>query len=297
MGTSFGDRLKSLGEDYGFRLLLTSGAVILSALVQCFALQALVRPAGIISGGFTGIAMLMEALGSRWGIPVSMQAVMLILNVPVALFCGRGISLRFTVFSLAQVALSSFFLQVCQFGPLFADLILNVSFGGVLMGATVVIALKWNASTGGTDFISLYVTNRTGKSIWTWVFMGNALLYCAYGALFGWMAAGYSIIVQYISTRIISAFHHRYDLVTMQITTKLGPEMVDAYVSHFRHGISCVEAEGGYSKQKMYLLNTVISSYETSDVIRLLRQVDSRVIINVMKTERFVGSFYRKPME
>lgn len=47
----------------------------------------------------------------------------------------------------------------------------------------------------------------------------------------------------------------------------------------------------------MYLLNTVVSSYETSDVIRLLRQVDSRVIINIMKTERFVGSFYRKPME
>ena len=50
-------------------------------------------------------------------------------------------------------------------------------------------------------------------------------------------------------------------------------------------------------RKKMYLLNTVVSSYETSDVIRLLRQVDSRVIINIMKTERFVGSFYRKPME
>ncbi len=297
MGTTFGERLRGLGEDYRFRFLLTSGAVLLSALVQCFALQALIRPAGIISGGFTGIAMLMEALGNRLGVPVSMQAVMLILNVPVALFCARGISLRFTAFSLAQVALSSFFLQVCHFSPLFGDQILNVIFGGVLLGASVVIALKGNASTGGTDFISLYVTNRTGKSIWTWVFMGNALLYCLYGALFGWMAAGYSIIVQYISTRIISAFHHRYDLVTVQITTKLGPEMADAYVSHFRHGISCVEAEGGYSKKKMYLLNTVVSSYETSDVIRLLRQVDSRVIINIMKTERFVGSFYRKPME
>ncbi len=297
MGISLGDRMRRLGEDYRFRFLITSGAVLLSSLIQCFALQALVRPAGIISGGFTGIAMLMEALGSRWGVPVSMQAVMLILNVPVALFCARGISVRFTVFSLAQVALSSFFLQVCQFSPLFEDQILNVIFGGVLLGISIVIALKGNASTGGTDFISLYVTNRTGKSIWTWVFMGNALLYCLYGALFGWMAAGYSIIVQYISTRIISAFHHRYDLVTMQITTKLGPEMVDAYVSHFRHGMSCVEAVGGYSKKKMYLLNTVVSSYETSDVIRLLRQVDSRVIINVMKTERFVGSFYRKPME
>ena len=50
MGTTFGERLRGLGEDYRFRFLLTSGAVLLSALVQCFALQALIRPAGIISG-------------------------------------------------------------------------------------------------------------------------------------------------------------------------------------------------------------------------------------------------------
>ncbi len=287
---------KELPEGYVFRLFVTAGAVVLSALLQCFTLQVFVQPAGIISGGFTGIAMLAEDAGGLAGLTIPMQAVMLALNIPVALFCCRGISLRFTAFSLAQVTLCSLFLQIFGFSPMFEDQVLNVIFGGVLLGISTVIALKGNASTGGTDFIALYVSNRTGKSIWTWVFVGNAILYCIYGALFGWMAAGYSIIVQYISTRMISAFHHRYDLVTVQITTKLGPEMADAYVSHFRHGMSCVEASGGYSKEKMYLLNTVVSSYETADVIRLLRQVDNRVIINVMKTERFIGSFYRKPM-
>ena len=291
------DQWAELVQNRRFRLLETAGAVFLSALLQCFAIQALVQPADIISGGFTGMAMLAERAGELWGIPISMQAVMLLLNIPVALFCARGISLRFTVFSLMQVVLSSFFLQICNFSPLFEDQTLNVIFGGVLLGVSVVIALKGNASTGGTDFIALYVSNRTGKSIWTWVFVGNALMYCIYGALFGWMSAGYSIVIQYISTRIISSFHHRYDLVTMQITTRKGPEMTDAYVKHFKHGMSCVEATGGYSKERMYLLNTVVSSYETSDVIRLLHQVDQRVIINVMKTERFVGSFYRKPME
>ena len=291
------ERAMSLTQNRTARLFGTAGAVFLSALLQSFAIQALVRPAGIISGGFTGFAMLAERAGELVGVPISMQAVMLILNIPVALFCARGISLRFTIFSLLHVVLSSFFLQVCHFAPLFDDQILSVIFGGVLLGLSVVIALKGNASTGGTDFIALYVSNRTGKSIWTWVFMGNAVMYCVYGALFGWMAAGYSIVIQYISTRMISSFHHRYDLVTMQITTKLGPEVVEAYVSHFKHGISCVEATGGYSKEKMYLLNTVVSAYETSDVIRLIRQVDNRVIINVMQTERFIGSFYRKPME
>ena len=228
------ERAMSLTQNRTARLFGTSGAVLLSALLQSFAIQALVRPAGIISGGFTGFAMLAERAGELVGVPISMQAVMLILNIPVALFCARGISLRFTIFSLLHVMLSSFFLQVCHFAPLFDDQVLNVIFGGVLLGVSVVIALKGNASTGGTDFIALYVSNRTGKSIWTWVFMGNAVMYCVYGALFGWMAAGYSIVIQYISTRMISSFHHRYDLVTMQITTKLGPEVVEAYLRRVR---------------------------------------------------------------
>ena len=127
------ERAMSLTQNRTARLFGTAGAVFLSALLQSFAIQALVRPAGIISGGFTGFAMLAERAGELVGVPISMQAVMLILNIPVALFCARGISLRFTIFSLLHVMLSSFFLQVCHFAPLFDDQILSVIFGGVLL--------------------------------------------------------------------------------------------------------------------------------------------------------------------
>ena len=175
--------------------------------------------------------------------------------------------------------------------------ILNVIFGGVIYGTSIVIALRGNASTGGTDFIALFVSNKTGKSIWSYVFFGNALMYCVYGVIFGWKYAGYSIIFQFISTHMISAFHHRYDLVTLQATTEKGPEVVSLYIKHFRHGISCVEAVGGYSGRKMYLLNTVISSYEITDAVHVMQEADEHVIINVLKTEQFVGHFYRAPME
>ena len=127
--------------------------------------------------------------------------------------------------------------------------------------------------------------------------MGNAVMYCLYGLIFGWEYAGYSIIFQFISTRMISAFHHRYELVTLQITTKKGPQVAEAYISHFRHGISCVEAVGGYSGKKMYILNTVLSSYEVSDALRVMQEADDHIIINVLKTQQFIGSFYRAPME
>ena len=284
-------------KDRRVRTGITVAAVFVSALIQSYALQVFVRPAGIISGGFTGMAMLVERLGELKELNIPMQVTMLLLNIPVAILCCKGISLRFTAFSLVQVALCSLFLQVFTFRPIFNDEVLNVIFGGVIWGASIVIALRGNASTGGTDFIALYISNRTGMSIWTWVFFGNAVMYCIYGSVFGWKYAGYSIIFQFISTRMIGAFHHRYDQVTLQITTVKGPEVIDAYIHHFHHGISCVEAYGGYSKKKMYLLNTVLSSYESTDAIHLIRHVDEHVIINVLKTQRFVGRFYRKPLE
>ena len=54
---------------------------------------------------------------------------------------------------------------------------------------------------------------------------------------------------------------------------------------------------GGYSKKKMYLLNTVISSYEVNDAVHVMHEADPHVIINILKTEQFVGRFYRAPLE
>ena len=69
------------------------------------------------------------------------------------------------------------------------------------------------------------------------------------------------------------------------------------YVSQYHHGISCVEAIGGYSHKKMYLLHTVISSYEINDIVQLIQDVDEHVIINVFKTENFYGGFYRESLD
>lgn len=279
------------------RNMITAVAVILSAILQTFVIQTFIRPAGLLSGGFTGIAILADMAASRWGMSFSTSLAMLALNIPVAILCGRSISVRFTCFSLMQVVLTSIFLKVLHFEPIFDDLMLNVIFGGFLMGVSIVLALKGNASTGGTDFIALYVSNKTGQSIWTQVFMGNCVLFAIFGGLFGWDHAAYSILFYFISTRTISAFHHRFDRVTLQITTAKGKKVTEAYVREFRHGISCVDAVGGYSHRPMSLLHTVISSYEVDDAIRLMREVDPQVIINVFKTVQFSGKFYQAPME
>ena len=276
--------------------LITLSAVVASAVLQTYVIQAFIRPAGLLSGGFTGIAILLDKIASLYGKSFSTSLGMLVLNIPVAVLCSRSISVRFTFYSLIQVFLASFLLKVCHFTPIFDDLMLNVIFGGFLYGLSIAVALKGNASTGGTDFIALYVSNKTGRSIWQYVFAGNVVILSLYGLLFGWQYAGYSILFQFISTRTISTFHHRYERVTLQITTKNAEDVIKAYVGQYRHGISCVDAIGGYSHEKMYLLHTVVSSYEVGEVVALMRTQDPHIIVNMMRTENFYGKFYQAPL-
>ncbi len=285
------------GQKENYSRIITMTAVTVSALLQAYVMHVFMNPSNLLSGGFTGIAILIDKIASLYGRQISTSLGMLLLNIPVAFMCMKSISPRFTFYSMLQVFFASFFLKIFHFTVLFEDIMLNVIFGGFLYGLSTAIALKGNASTGGTDFIALFVSNKIGRSIWEYVFAGNCIVLGIFGFLFGWPYAGYSILFQFVSTKTISAFHHRYERVTLQITTKKAKEIVAVYIKSFKHGISSVEARGGYSGKKMYLLHTVVSSYEVSDVVRLMMETDPDVIVNILKTQNFYGRFYHPPFQ
>lgn len=280
--------------------ILTVISVLISALIQTFVIQAFIQPTGLLSSGFTGIALLIDKISTAFfGHSISISFLLIALNLPVAILCYRAISKRFVFYSLLQVFFSSTFLKILSFEPFFEanDDILNVVFGGFLYGICIVLALKGRASTGGTDFIALYVSNKKGKSIWNYVFIFNVILLCIFGLLFGWSEAGYSILFQYVTTRTISTFHQRYVRVTLQMTTSKPEDVIEAYIKNFRHGLSCVDAIGGYSKKKVTVIHTVVSSYEVPDIVETMRIVDPYIIINSFKTEQFYGRFYQAPID
>ena len=270
------------------RHVLSLLAVVISGFLQAFTLKVFIQPSNLLSSGFLGVSILMNQIAELFGVELSISMLLIMLNIPVAILCYRGISPRFTFYSILQVFVGSFFIRVLNFEPLFVDdTMLNVIFGGVLNGLYVSLALKGNASTGGMDFVALYVSQE--------VFLFNTALLLIFGALFGWKHAGYSIIFQYISTKVISTFHQRYHKVTLQITTRYGEDVMDAYLKTVRHGISCVEAIGGFSRARMYLLHTVLSSYEVIDAVAVIKEADPRAIINQISTENFYGRFHREP--
>lgn len=290
--------MKELNKYKEFRNLVTLCAVILSGFMQATIIEVFMRPLNLLSSGFTGVAILVEKITSTYfGFTFSTSLGMLVLNIPIALFCCKSISKRFTFFSLLQVIVASFFLKVIHFEALFDDCLLNIIFGGFLYGMQAVIALKANASTGGTDFIALYISNKKNKSIFVYVFIFNACLLIIFGMMFGWESAGYSILFQFISTKTIDTFYNRYARMTLQITTSKPDAVIQCLIKNYHHGLSRVDGIGGYSGRSISLIHVVVSSYEVGEMVALMRTVDPHVIVNVMKTENFYGGFYLKPIE
>lgn len=279
------------------RIVCSLVMVLASSFLQTYSIQTFMRPSELLSSGFTGVSILLNYISEMFGFNFDISLGIIILNVPVALLCMRSISKKFTILSSIQFLTTSFLLKFVSFDPIFDDVMLNCLIGGTVYGFATLLALKGNASTGGTDFIALYVSNKINKSIWSYVFLFNCSMLCIFGALKGWEYAGYSILFQFISTKTIETFHHRYDRLTLQVTTIMPEEVIKAYVAEYRHGITVCPGYGGYSHKEFYLLQTVVSSYEVKDIVNIVRSVDDHAIINVLKTENFYGGFKPKPID
>ena len=279
------------------RYIITFFAVLFSALLQTFVLQTFLNPSDLLSSGFTGIAILINRISMLYGYSLSISTLVIVLNLPVAIVCYKTIGKKFVFFSFLQVIFFSIFTRVLSFDPLFDDVILNVCFGGFLYGFAIAIALRGNASTAGTDFIALYVSNKMNKSIFEYIFVFNTLMLCVFGFMFGWIHAGYSILFQFLSTKTIDTFYKRYKRVTLEITTEHSEELRHAYIAQYRHGLTMLHGEGGYSGHPLTMIHTVVSSYEVQDIVDLMKSVDPHVIINILPTENFVGGFYQKPLD
>lgn len=291
------DFFKRLNRNKAFRLILSLAMVCVSAFLQVYIINVFMDPCNLISGGFTGIALFMHKAFALFHVDFTTSAGILLLNIPAALLCAKAISKRFVLLSTIQFSLVSLLLTFCQFEPLFTDQVLNILFGGVLWGFSISLALKAGGSTGGTDFIAQYVSNKIHKGIWDYVFYFNCFMYVCYGFVFGWKEAGYSIIFQFLSTKTISSLYQRYEQITIEFTTAKPQLVIDSFMSCCRHGMSIIEAHGAYSNKKFYICKTVVSSYQAREVIDQVRKADPKVIVNTYKTANFYGNFYQQPIE
>ena len=160
-------------------------------------LNTFVHAVGLLPGGFTGITLLIQEVFAKYlNIKIPFVLFYWGLNVVPALICFRYVGKRFTLLSLWAIVASGLFTDLIPGLDVTNDVLLCCTFGGIINGIAISFCLLAGATSGGTDFISIYVSEKTGRSIWNYILFFNVLVLAIFGLLFGWNRALYSIIFQ-----------------------------------------------------------------------------------------------------
>ena len=276
--------------------LKTLAILTLGAAIYAFNLRSFVNTGGLFPGGFAGITLLIQRIGSQFfhvAIPYSL--VYLPLNIVPAYIGFRFIGKRFTIFSFYVVFLSSFLTDLLPDITITYDTLLISIFGGILNGVSISVSLLAGASGGGTDFISIYFSEKKGIDTWNYIFLGNVCILTLAGILFGFDAALYSIIFQFCSTQVIQLLYKRYKKEPLFIISDKSNEIYHAISDLTHHDATLFKGVGCYEEKEKTLIYSVINSEAKRELIPMIRGIDEHAFINVVKTEELDGRFHDIP--
>ena len=168
-------------------------------------------------------------------------------------------------------------------------------FGGIINGFSISLCLRMDTTSGGTDFIAIYLSQRKGIDAWNVVLYFNVVLLVVAGFVFGWDKALYSIIFQYTTTQVVHTLYKRYQKKTLFIVTDNPQEVCEVIYATSRHGATILRGEGSFHLKERSLVYSVVSSDESKKVVHAVRKVDPHSFINTIKTQDLAGLFYQRP--
>lgn len=276
----------------GQRILL----VLLGAIVMAMNIKIFVRAGDMFPGGFNGLTLLIQRTASEYfHLALPFSVINLLLNSIPAVISFRYIGKKFTAYSCMMIVLSSILTDLFPSLEITSDPLLISIFGGIINGCAISLCLFANATSGGTDFIAIFFSERKGIDTWNYIFMGNVAMLVVAGLLFGWEKSLYSIIFQFTSTQILHMLYKRYQKQTLLIITDHPDEVYKTIRDKTHHDATHFRGVGCYEGQEKHLLYSVVSAEEAKHTIDGIREVDPKAFINCMKTEQITGRFYNRP--
>ena len=272
--------------------------ILCGASLSALGLVSFVRSAGLFPGGFTGLSLLVQESCERFlGFRPPYSALSLTLNFIAAAVCFRYIGKRFAMFSLLAVAVTSVLADVLPTFTLAADPLLCSVFGGLMNGLATSLCLRADASTGGTDFISIYLAEKSGRDAFNIILAGNVIMLSVAGLLFGWERALYSMIFQFCTTQALHTLFRRYQHRTLWIVTDKPDEVYAIIRDATHHAATLFHGTGLYKNEPRSMIYTVLSGDDIRRVVHEVRAADPHAFINTQRTDSLTGRFYRRPQD
>ena len=272
--------------------------VVIASIIMSFNIKTFVHTGGLFPGGVNGLTILLQQIFLQYfNISLPYTIINILLN-SIPIYIGfRYIGKKFTLFSLLMILLTGLLTDTLPSFPITYDTLLIAIFGGILNGIAISLCLYVDATSGGTDFIAIYLSQKEGKDSFNLILGFNVVILSIAGLLFGWEKALYSIIFQYVSTQVLHYLYQNYQRETLFIITSKAEEVAKRIHELCHHGATIMNAEGSYEHINRKVVYSVVSSSDVKKIILAVKELDPKAFINSTKSSNLSGRFYMKPKD
>ena len=273
-------------------------AVSLASFVMALNINTFVHTGGLLPGGASGLTLLIQEAADKFlQLHLPYTVINLIINAIPVYIGFRFIGKKFTMLSCWCIVLTSVLADLIPPIVVTRDILLISVFGGLINGAAISVCLINDGTSGGTDFIAIYLSEKRGVDSFNIILMVNGVILITAGFLFGWDKALYSIIFQYTSTGAVRMLYRKYQKATFFVVTNKPREVCEAITKVSNHGATILEGEGSYEHCERNVVYSVVSGAESGRVANVIKEADPAAFVNILKTERVYGRFYQRPTD
>lgn len=264
-------------------------SVMLGSLIYALTLKLFLFPSELLTGGTTGIALVVNYF---WDIPIS--GFVLVFNVLMLVIGWFVIGKSFAVTTLASTFCFPIMLEFVErlLGDvvLTNDLLLCTVFSGLGVGISLGVVLRDGASTGGMDIppLVLQKTLRIPVSVGMYFFdfmilLLQALIRPMENILYGILLV---LIYTIVLDKMLLLGSTRTEL---KIVSSKSAELCEAIQKQIDRGVTLLNGEGGYLHEEMQLVLSIISNRELIKVEKLVHEIDPECFMIVSRVSEVKG--------
>lgn len=262
--------------------------ITLSSILVGFAYNFLLIPHEILSGGLSGIAIMLGIVT-----PLNTGVLNFLLNLPLLIIGYMKLGRRFIGYTILSVVVLSVSLYVIPVYKATQEPILASLFGGVIVGFGAGIIFRAAGSTGGFDIVAMLLSRKRDFPLGALLSSMNAIVVAISGFVFGWDAALLTMVSIFATGKVVDTIHTSNIKLTIMIITSKGEEMKQQLLANLHRGVTILDGKGAYSGEGRQVLITVITRYQLAEVKSMIKEHDPKAFVNVLQTTEVIGMFDR----
>ena len=266
---------------------------VLGCAISGMSFSFLTYPNNIVSGGFTGIAQILNLLT---GLPVGVM--IMVMNIPLFAVAWKKFGLRFIIFSLIGMMGSSIAIDCFNMLhiTLTSDILLAAVYGGLLNGLGGGLVLSAGGTGGGTDIMARLLRRKYPFIQFGTISLTlNAVVVLAFAIIFNRAdAAMYTIITMFVSSRIINLLLYGMSNSSVCYIVTIHPHDIARVIGERLHrGATLLKGEGAYSGEERDVVLCAVKHQQIPTLKKLVSGIDPNAFVIVTQSHEVFGKNFQ----